>query len=371
MVLADALISIPQSERGGEIAQRGFDYQSCWALSEMLEYELEERDYVFIFEYHDDVIIFDRENNPQNLTFVQVKTRETHWTPNSLYNATKSAPISIIAKQFLLQKAFLGYAHKAPKLMFVTNAVVKFPKVGGRTSFDANTLQPDDQDKIKQAVAKQAVINETDIDLSTLKFVQSSLSLHDHTTHLKGKLCDFLSKKYEISTNLHIDPLISLLTTECREKSKFKSGDITEIADLVSKKGFSSKAFNEIIDSLNTDDSLRPSWETAKNVFSGLNKDTLRLIRLEGIFSRVCIDLNKSNRNPTTVYLDAANALYDKNEIEKNLSLYITDVIGAIDKVYPAYALALENSGKKECIVVYSIIQKLLEGDVSNEKNIF
>ena len=363
MVLTDALISIPQTERGGEIAQRGFDYQSCWALSEMLDYELKERDYVFIFEYHDDVVIFDREDNPQDLTFVQVKTRESHWTPNSLYKATKKAPISIIAKQFLLQKAFLGYTSKAPKLMFVTNAIVNFSKVGGKTSFDANILQPSEQVKLKQAVAEQAVMNEQDIDLSTLKFVQSSLSLHDHLIHLKGKLCDFLSKKYEISTNLHIDPLINLLTTECREKSKFKSGDITEIADLVSKKGFSSKAFNEIIDSLNTNDSLRPSWETAKIIFSEMNKDTLRLIRLEGIFSRVCMDLNQSNTNPTSVYLDAANALYDKDGIEKNLSLYITDVIGAIDKAYPAYALALEKSGKKECIVVYSIIQKLLEGE--------
>ncbi|WP_205745022.1 dsDNA nuclease domain-containing protein, partial [Enterobacter roggenkampii] len=40
MGLAETLVSIPQSERGGEIAQRGFDYQTCWALSQMLEYEL-------------------------------------------------------------------------------------------------------------------------------------------------------------------------------------------------------------------------------------------------------------------------------------------------------------------------------------------
>lgn len=47
MGLAETLVSIPQSERGGEIAQRGFDYQTCWALSQMLEYELDEKNYVF------------------------------------------------------------------------------------------------------------------------------------------------------------------------------------------------------------------------------------------------------------------------------------------------------------------------------------
>lgn len=80
MGLAETLVSIPQSERGGEIAQRGFDYQTCWALSQMLEYELDEKNYVFIFEYHDDVLILDDEVSPTQLTFAQVKTREKHWT---------------------------------------------------------------------------------------------------------------------------------------------------------------------------------------------------------------------------------------------------------------------------------------------------
>ncbi|HBB8375235.1 TPA: DUF4297 domain-containing protein, partial [Escherichia coli] len=83
MGLAETLVSIPQSERGGEIAQRGFDYQTCWALSQMLEYELDEKNYVFIFEYHDDVLILDDEVSPTQLTFAQVKTREKHWTAST------------------------------------------------------------------------------------------------------------------------------------------------------------------------------------------------------------------------------------------------------------------------------------------------
>lgn len=363
MVLADALISIPQTERGGEIAQRGFDYQSCWALSEMLKYELEEKDYVFVFEYHDDVIIFDREDNPQDLTFVQVKTREKHWTPNSLYKATKSDPTSIIAKQFLLQKAFLSYANKAPNLMFVTNASINFPNFGATASFSADCLLSDDQDKLKKAVAEQTQMNRVDIDLSTLKFVQTSLSLLDHITHLKGILSNFLTKKYVAGTSLHIDPLANLLITECGEKAKFKSSDVAGITDLVSKKGFSSKAFNSIIDSLNIDAKVRPSWDNAKSIFSSLNKDAISLIILEGVFSRITIDLNQNKKNPSTVYLDAANALFDKNKLDNDLELYIAETIKSIDADLPSYALALEDSRKKECIVVYSIIQKLLKGE--------
>ena len=75
MGLVEALVRIPQSERGGEIAQRGFDYQTCWALSQMLEYELNGKNYVFIFEYHDDILILDDAISPEELTFAQVKTR--------------------------------------------------------------------------------------------------------------------------------------------------------------------------------------------------------------------------------------------------------------------------------------------------------
>ena len=363
MVLGDALINIPQTERGGEIAQRGFDYQSCWALSEMLEYELKGKDYVFIFEYHDDVVIIDCETNPQDLTFVQVKTKESHWTPTSLYKETVKAPVSIISKQFLLQKIFSSYTPKAPRLMFVTNAVINFSKVGGKTSFHASTLEVEEQDNLKRAIAAQAEVAEKDIDLSTLLFVQSSLSLHDHLTHLKGKLCDFLSKKYGVNTNLHIDALINLLTTECREKSKFKSDGIIEIVDLVSKKGFSSKAFNKVIDSLRANDDLRPNWEKAKLLFMSLNTDTLQMIRLEGVFSRVCMDINKKEKNPSSKYLDVASSLYDPGKIVLDLSAYIEDTIKYFDELHPAYAMALEKSGKKECIVVYSIIQQLLEGE--------
>lgn len=368
MVLADALINIPQSERGGEIATRGFDYQSCWALSEMLEYELDERDYVFIFEYHDDVVIVDCEDHPQDLIFVQVKTREKHWTPNNLYGATAKAPTSIVAKQFLLQKSFSSYTSQVPKLMFVTNAVINFSKVGGKNSFDASTLEINEQDNLKIAIREQAKVqkvdlDEKDIDLSTLKFVQSSLSLDDHQVHLKGKLCDFLGRKYGADTNLSIDSLTNLLTTECREKSKFKSDDIIGISDLISKKGFSSRAFNKIIDSLRANDSLRPNWEMAKAIFSTLERSALQLIRLEGVFSRVCIDLNKNEKNPSRAYLDLANNLYDKDATESDLGLYMVNTIKHIDEYNPAYAMALEKSGKKECVVVYSIIQKILEGE--------
>jgi hypothetical protein len=362
MGLAEALISIPQSERGGEIAQRGFDYQTCWALSQMLEYELDGKNYVFIFEYHDDVLILDSEDNPQDLTFAQVKTRESNWTVHNLQKNTKEKPISIIGKLFLHRKNFSNFT---PKLLFVTNASFSFSekKAGGKSCFAANSIASKDQAKFKQAVKEQVELEEEYIDLATLRFVQSSLSLEDHMTHLKGKLCDFLGKKYGGNNTLSANALATLLESECRQKSKFKSADIVSFSELVSKKGFSSKEFNSVIESLNDSNNSKPDWEMAEPVFKELNKGALKLIQLKAAFSQVSIDINKNTKTPSSVYLEYAISLYDQVRIDSDLKLYLFEAIMNIDLLCPDYALALK-SGKKECIVVYSIIQQLLmEGE--------
>lgn len=360
MALADALISIPQSERGGEIAQRGFDYQSCWALSEMLEYELNGKDYVFIFEYHDDVLIIDSEDNPQAITFAQVKTREKSWTANSLCKVSDKDmlknKISIIGKLFLLQRSFSKYK---TNLLFVTNATFNFSKKGGKASFFASSLEVEEQENIQKEVLKQLKIANP-VNLSALKFVQSTLSLEDHTVHLTGKICDFLEQKYGLDTTLKAKPLMRLLTTECREKSKTKSDDISSFADLVKKKGFSSKAFNTVINSLNVNAGLKPDWEMAKYIFDDLNKKSLQLIRLQTTFSRICIDLNKNKRSASNIYLEHANSLHDAASASSDINAYLTSTISRIDIICPTYALALSLL-ERECIVVYSIIQKLIE----------
>ena len=79
------------------------------------------------------------------------------------------------------------------------------------------------------------------------------------------------------------------------------------------------------------------------------------------MFSQVCIDLNQNPKNPSTVYLEYAISLYDEASVHSDLKLYVTETMRKIDALCPDYALTLK-PGKKECIVVYSIIQKLFEG---------
>lgn len=360
MGLADALVVVPQPERGGEIAQRGFDYQSCWALSQMLEYELESKDYVFIFEYHDDVLILDSEEHPQKLTFAQVKTKETHWTWAPLRNATQQKPISIVGKLFLHQKNFPNYE---PQLLFVTNAYFSFYS-GGKSFFSVDDLIEKEKTNLEQKIHEQTGISKENINLSALKFVQSTLSLDDHITHLKGKVCQFIDKYYGSDCALNANALTSLLEFECRQKSKYKSSDISCFNDLVAKKGFSSKVFRHTLSSLFESKKLQPDWEMAHSIFNDCGKSQLDLIRLQAIFSRICISLNKANTSAENTYLNLALSLYNQSDLHADLKSFIVNTISSIDIASSDYSIAMRTE-EKECIVVYSIIKKLLEEDNS------
>lgn len=152
------------------------------------------------------------------------------------------------------------------------------------------------QTSFKKAIKDQVKLDDSSIDLSVMRFVQSSLSLDDHITHLKGKLCDFLSKKFGDSISLSVNALASLLEQACREKSKVKSADIINFPELISRKGFSSEALNGVLDSLNASNSLKPDWDKASPLFNDLGKTSLQLIILQAMFSQVCIDLNQNKK---------------------------------------------------------------------------
>jgi hypothetical protein len=356
MELAKSLINTPQTERGGEIALRGFDFQACWALSHMLEYELEGKEYVFIFEYHDDVLILDSEKDPKTATFAQVKTNEKPWTLFGLINSTKKKPISFIGKLFEHKNKF---KNSEVELMFVSNAFFSFDK---RNKFKAHELSQKIQDNVSDKISKQLDIKNP-LELSKLSFLTSDLSLEGHFSHLKGKICDFFDGYFKGEDNYDINPTSFAKTLEsaCRERAKFRSSDIKDFDELIKKKGFTSSFVKNTINDICTSKNLLPDWDHARAIFSDIGKNTLQLLSLQTTFSRISISV-KSINSVEKLYLEKADLLLDKTEIDKSVSTYIINTIKSLDVSIPDYSLALTDA-KKECIIIYSIIKDIIGGE--------
>ena len=280
MELAKTLISVPQTERGGEIAQRGFDFQACWAISHMLEYELEGKEYVFVFEYHDDVLILDSEIDPKRAIFAQVKTNEKPWTLPKLINSTQKKPISFIGKLFEHKHKF---DDSEVELMFVSNAYFSFDE---RNKFKAHELSQELRDSVLDKVSKQLGGRST-LELSKLTFLTSDLSLEGHSSHLRGKICDFFDSYFEDDYDINPTSFAKTLESACRDRAKVRSSDIKDFDELIKKKGFTSSFVKETLKAICMSKNLQPDWENARVIFSDVGKTAIQLLSLQATFSRI------------------------------------------------------------------------------------
>lgn len=50
-----------------------FDYQKDWALYKVLEFQLEDGNYVIVLDFHDDILILDSDISPDKIGFYQIK----------------------------------------------------------------------------------------------------------------------------------------------------------------------------------------------------------------------------------------------------------------------------------------------------------
>lgn len=354
MELAKSLISVPQTERGGEIAQRGFDFQACWAISHMFEYELLGKEYVFVFEYHDDVLILDSETTPTKATFAQVKTNEKPWTLNKLIASTKKKPVSFIGKLFE-QKSKFGNSNV--ELMFVSNAYFSFDK---RNKFKADEIKQELQNNVLSKVSEQLSNNDS-LELSKLTFVTSDLSLEDHSSHLKGKICDFFESYFDGEIEVNPASFARTLESACRDRAKVRSSDIRDFDELVRRKGFTSSFVKDTLNNIRSTKMMQPDWENARAIFSDIGKNSIQLLSLQSTFTRISISVKSSN-SVEKLYLEKANLLFNIKSVETSISKYIVDSIKSLEVSIPDHSLALTDS-KKECIIVYSIIKNIIEGE--------
>lgn len=356
MELAKSLIAVPQTERGGEIAQRGFDFQACWALSHMFEYELQGKEYVFVFEYHDDVLILDSENFPKKATFAQVKTNEKPWTLSKLISATKKKPISFIGKLFEQKNKF---NNSDVELMFVSSAYFSFDN---RNTFKADEIKPEDQNALLSKVSNQLSSKEA-LELSKLTFLTSDLSLEDHSVHLKGKICDFFEGYFNDDIEINPASFARTLESACRDRAKVRSSDIRSFDELIRRKGFTSTFVKETLNNICATKILQPDWENARAIFADMGKNHIQLLSLQSTFTRISISV-KSSTSVEKLYLEKADLLFDKQAVEASMTAYIAESIKSLEITLPDYSLALTEP-KKECIIVYSVIKNIIGGEES------
>lgn len=192
------LARYPRETAGARSANRS-GFQRDWALFHLLALHLEpDKDYRIVFDYHDDVVVLEPADEPRVIHFYQVKTKQGgYWKSGALIGRVKSKGgllPSILGKLFYNRGLFL---EETALLNLVSNSPFDLSLADGtpcttRIRTGLNVLSAAELKKIKEALLDElspSVI----VDAEDITFLHvTSLSLTDHSAHIRGKLQEFL-----------------------------------------------------------------------------------------------------------------------------------------------------------------------------------
>lgn len=75
------------------------------------------------------------------------------------------------------------------------------------------------------------------MELAKLTFLTSDLSLEGHSSHLKGKICDFFESYFDDNIEINPSSFARTLESACRDRAKVRSSDIRSFDELIKRKG--------------------------------------------------------------------------------------------------------------------------------------
>lgn len=354
MALSDALISVNQAERGGENALRGFTYQASWGINYLLDKQKEKAPYLFLFEYHDDILVLNSSKSPTSAEFIQVKTKKDgKWTLPAIVNATKAKPKSFVAKLYDHFYQFVGHEIY---MVLLSNAGFDFLNDNNEKGSD---LSDENKKIIINKVKEQLNIN-NEVPLEKIKFRTSDLSLLDPHSHLYGKVAVFLNSYFGDDHGINSTSFTKLLINKCNEKVGVASSDIKTFEDLVQKKGISSEFVTDLLSGLIANIKITPKWEQVCMLL-GAFSDPYEGIRLQAIFRRVSINVLNVNSIYYLYFLETQSIL-------KGLGSYsdipVRDLFSTVEiKIIEGDGdFSLLNREEKFMIAIYAIIKLTFEG---------
>ena len=75
--LASKLVETPEREKAGADTASRYEFQTFWGLALLFQHHGPNAEYAIVFEFHDDIALFDHPSVPTQVRFYQVRVR-TH-----------------------------------------------------------------------------------------------------------------------------------------------------------------------------------------------------------------------------------------------------------------------------------------------------
>jgi uncharacterized protein YeeX (DUF496 family) len=283
MEFLESFVSKPVRETAGSRSSNRFDYQKNWSLCELLVLQSNCSDYLMVFEYHDDIVVFDSQDNPSNAIFYQVKSKKSgNWTIGALTKGKDDKP-SILKK---LYENYQTFPENVKRLVFTSNQPLTANLKNGDKAVNLNQvkflqLSDKDKEKIQSSVEPNEQCYCNFHGLYKIETEKNELRPEDHTVTTKGKLVEFFENHYPDS-EINISLVYKTFFDEIRRKSNHED-PINRISDLLNYKSIRKSDFERMIGAVTARTSDADLWQEACNIMNteGYSFQEIRGIKAE------------------------------------------------------------------------------------------
>lgn len=375
----DSIVAKKPRENAGAMAGNRFAYQLDWGLKRLLDLEESGQPYTVIFDYQDDILVLDSDEDPQYIDFYQVKTNTaaSGWRKNDLYTVTKKKKKETTADPTLFDEVdeeeieedekysklakllihSLDFPTEVRDLFFVTNANFGTSLIkGGKQSKAQELVFADLLEKAKDEIqikVKEELPNLNDNIFEHLHFIKNQMGIGDHEVTVIGLLTQYLNSHYP-KAKVSVKPVYETLIGEIKKRNNYE-WEPNSVDDLLKNKAFTRTQFREFLKGLETYENIEGKKAAIQEMLVRYLPDNAAVKRRSIIRQ---IDAIKEN------FL-----VYDNHEflrLYKTIDLLIDETAGeynewqwsqvVLDKLKKEYSFTMvQNDDYLTCLILYEM----------------
>lgn len=237
----------------GSMSYNRFEMQVSQTLHMAIEI-FDNLDYLFVLDYYDDITIFDKEDDPETVSYFQMKTNEESISINTAI--TKDWLVKLYAQlentDWLVKE--LGLITNCPLVVSVTTKKDNGKNEKERKLFTSEKtsfmeFNPVTISKIKEDIAKKKGVDVGSVDLTKFFHIRTTLSIPSHREIVEQEMGDFLHSKYPRITMDSVKAIFGAMMDILTRRQQYELlDDSASFSEVRNKKGVSKGDFERVIE---------------------------------------------------------------------------------------------------------------------------
>lgn len=320
----------------GSMSYNRFEMQVSQTLHMAIEI-FDNLDYLFVLDYYDDITIFDKESNPETVSYFQMKTNEESISINTAI--TKDWLVKMYAQlentDWLVKE--LGLITNCPLVVSVTTKKDNGKNEKERKLFTSEKtsfleFNPVTISKIKEDIAKKKGIDVDSVDLTKFFHIRTTLSIPRHREIVEQEMGDFLHSKYPRITMDSVKTIFGAMMDILTRRQQYELlDDSSSFLEVRNKKGVSKRDFERIIE-----EAMLISIPTFEEILRVLSFQEDDKYKASYEYTLILSDAQTKSETFTSLFTKVRVLMKEnKREAEKSLKQYSEELCKMLYSVHP------------------------------------